>query len=62
MVAGCLPQRFRDDLPKLMPEVDAQELPGLLGDSVAAVEGEFQIGKTKRKAMLEMMFGSVQMY
>ncbi|MBI5383237.1 MAG: 30S ribosomal protein S12 methylthiotransferase RimO [Verrucomicrobia bacterium] len=23
VVSGCLPQRFRDDLPKLMPEVDA---------------------------------------
>ena len=23
MVSGCLPQRFRDELPKLMPEVDA---------------------------------------
>jgi ribosomal protein S12 methylthiotransferase len=23
IVAGCLPQRFREDLPKLMPEVDA---------------------------------------
>lgn len=23
IVAGCLPQRFRDELPKLMPEVDA---------------------------------------
>jgi ribosomal protein S12 methylthiotransferase len=23
VVAGCLPQRFRDDLPKLLPEVDA---------------------------------------
>jgi ribosomal protein S12 methylthiotransferase len=23
VVAGCLPQRFREDLPKLMPEVDA---------------------------------------
>jgi len=23
IVSGCLPQRFRDDLPRLMPEVDA---------------------------------------
>src|SRR5689334_7106997 len=23
IVAGCLPQRFRDQLPKLLPEVDA---------------------------------------
>src|SRR5216117_799240 len=23
IVAGCLPQRFREDLPRLMPEVDA---------------------------------------
>ena len=23
VVAGCLPQRFKDDLPKLLPEVDA---------------------------------------
>src|SRR5690242_12657282 len=23
LVAGCLPQRFRDELPKLLPEVDA---------------------------------------
>src|SRR5580765_5144999 len=23
IVSGCLPQRFREDLPKLLPEVDA---------------------------------------
>jgi len=23
IVSGCLPQRFRDELPKLLPEVDA---------------------------------------
>src|SRR6185295_19799992 len=34
IVSGCLPQRFRDDLPKLMPEVDA-----FMGiDQVAQVE------------------------
>ena len=37
VVAGCLSQRFKDDLPKLMPEIDAfvgldqlEEIPGIL--------------------------------
>lgn len=35
IVSGCLPQRFRDELPKLMPEVDA-----FMGiDQVAQVGG-----------------------
>src|SRR5271169_1281206 len=41
IVSGCLPQRFRDELPKLMPEVDA-----FMGiDQVA------QVGEIVRRAM-----------
>ncbi|HEY1717919.1 MAG TPA: 30S ribosomal protein S12 methylthiotransferase RimO, partial [Verrucomicrobiae bacterium] len=41
IVSGCLPQRFRDELPKLLPEVDA-----FMGiDQVA------QVGEIVRRAM-----------
>src|SRR6266511_2850264 len=41
IVSGCLPQRFRDELPKLLPEVDA-----FMGiDQVA------QVGEIVNKAM-----------
>src|SRR5687768_16311854 len=41
IVSGCLPQRFRDELPRLLPEVDA-----FMGiDQVA------QVGDILRKAM-----------
>ena len=43
IVSGCLPQRFRDELPKLLPEVDA-----FMGiDQVA------QVGDIVRKAMTQ---------
>src|SRR5437016_180946 len=41
IVSGCLPQRFREELPKLMPEVDA-----FMGIDQVAQVGEI-VGKDK---------------
>ena len=41
IVSGCLPQRFRDDLPKLFPEVDA----------FMGIDQVTQIGEVVRQAM-----------
>lgn len=49
LVAGCLPQRFREDLPKLLPEVDA-----FLGlDQVTRVPALVQQALARRAAQLE---------
>ena len=49
IVSGCLPQRFRDDLPKLLPEVDA-----FLGiDQVAEVGRIVTEAIANRRAKLE---------
>src|SRR5215467_1351405 len=46
IVAGCLPQRFRDELPKLLPEVDA-----FMGiDQVARVTDIVREAAAHRKA------------
>src|SRR5262245_28501771 len=46
IVSGCLPQRFRDELPKLLPEVDA-----FMGiDQVAQVSDIVKQAVEKRKA------------
>src|SRR6058998_1354761 len=48
IVSGCLPQRFRDDLPKLLPEVDA-----FMGiDQVTEVTEIVQGALTRRKRRL----------
>ena len=48
VVAGCLPQRFRDDLPKLLPEVDA-----FMGvDQVAGVTDIIKQALARRTAKL----------
>src|ERR1051326_6285165 len=48
IVAGCLPQRFRDDLPRLLPEVDA-----FMGiDQVAEVTQIVRQTITRRAAKL----------
>src|SRR5207248_40280 len=45
VVSGCLPQRFRDELPKLLPEVDA-----FMGiDQVAQVTGIVTQALTRRR-------------
>src|SRR5678815_3266210 len=45
IVSGCLPQRFRDELPKLLPEVDA-----FMGiDQVAQVHDIVQQALVRRK-------------
>jgi ribosomal protein S12 methylthiotransferase len=49
IVSGCLPQRFRDELPKLMPEVDA-----FMGiDQVAQVSAVVRDALTNRHQRLE---------
>jgi ribosomal protein S12 methylthiotransferase len=47
IVSGCLPQRFRDELPRLMPEVDAfmgidqvAQVAGIVGKAVANRAGK----------------------
>jgi len=48
VVAGCLPQRFRDDLPRLLPEVDA-----FLGiDQVANVTGILRDAVIRRRRVV----------
>ena len=48
IVSGCLPQRFRDELPKLLPEVDA-----FIGiDQVAQVSEIVQQAVARRKEKL----------
>src|ERR1043165_5766875 len=48
IVSGCLPQRFRDDLPKLLPEVDA-----FMGiDQVAQVGDIVQQSLKRRRAQV----------
>src|SRR5438270_12523736 len=48
IVSGCLPQRFRDELPKLLPEVDA-----FMGiDQVAQVTEIVKQAMTRREARL----------
>src|SRR2546430_13439017 len=49
IVSGCLPQRFRDELPKLMPEVDAfmgidqvAQVGEIVGKAVANRAGKIQ--------------------
>src|SRR3954467_13420343 len=49
VVSGCLPQRFRDELPKLLPEVDA-----FMGiDQVAAAGRIVREAAEKRRAKLQ---------
>src|SRR3954468_18753595 len=49
IVSGCLPQRFRDSLPKLLPEVDA-----FMGiDQVAEVTEIVQQALQRRQARLQ---------
>lgn len=51
IVSGCLPQRFRDELPKLMPEVDA-----FMGiDQVADVAGFVEKARERRARRLAML-------
>jgi ribosomal protein S12 methylthiotransferase len=54
IVSGCLPQRFRDELPKLMPEVDAfmgidqvAQAGDIVGRAVANRAEKIQSGKRK---------------
>src|SRR6267378_5798565 len=49
IVSGCLPQRFREDLPKLLPEVDA-----FMGiDQVSRVTEIVQEAMERRKTRLQ---------
>src|SRR6266849_10679087 len=48
IVSGCLPQRFREDLPKLLPEVDA-----FMGiDQVTQVTELVRLAVTRRREKL----------
>ena len=56
IVSGCLPQRFRDELPKLMPEVDAfmgidqvAQVGDIVGKAIANRESKVQSPKSKAK-------------
>src|SRR5438874_7936845 len=52
IVSGCLPQRFRDVLPRLLPEVDA-----FMGiDQVAKVSEIVHSALAKRREKLEKKF------
>ncbi|MCX6896196.1 MAG: 30S ribosomal protein S12 methylthiotransferase RimO [Verrucomicrobia bacterium] len=61
IVSGCLPQRFRDDLPKLMPEVDAfmgidqvAQVRDIVGKAIAARSEKSAAGqKAKGKGQKE---------
>jgi ribosomal protein S12 methylthiotransferase len=57
IVSGCLPQRFRDELPKLMPEVDAfmgidqvAQVGDIVGKAVASRAEKTQGGKQKAES------------
>jgi ribosomal protein S12 methylthiotransferase len=54
IVSGCLPQRFRDELPKLMPEVDAfmgidqmADVSNIVGKAIASRTAKAESGKRK---------------
>src|SRR5436189_5641524 len=56
IVSGCLPQRFRDDLPKLLPEVDA-----FMGiDQVAQVSDIVKRALSRRAERLQESRSKVQ--
>ena len=55
IVSGCLPQRFRDDLPRLMPEVDAfmgidqvTRVSEIVREAVARHQQKIGTGDTRR--------------
>jgi ribosomal protein S12 methylthiotransferase len=57
IVSGCLPQRFRDELPKLMPEVDAfmgidqvAKVGEIVNDALAKRAVKVQSGKRKAES------------
>src|SRR2546422_8926832 len=54
IVSGCLPQRFREDLPTLLPEVDA-----FMGiDQVTQVTQLVQLAVTRRREKLGRVIGT----
>src|SRR6266404_5445598 len=56
IVAGCLPQRFREDLPKLLPEVDA-----FMGiDQVTQVTQLVHLAVTRRREKLARVTSAVR--
>jgi ribosomal protein S12 methylthiotransferase len=57
IVSGCLPQRFRDELPRLMPEVDAfmgidqvAQVGDIVGKAIASRAGKIESGKRKTES------------
>ena len=60
IVSGCLPQRFRDELPKLMPEVDAfmgidqvAQVGDIVGKAIANRAAKAESGKRKTETAPE---------
>jgi ribosomal protein S12 methylthiotransferase len=57
IVSGCLSQRFREELPKLMPEVDAfmgidqvAQVGDIVGKAIASRAGKIESGKRKTES------------
>ena len=57
IVSGCLSQRFREELPKLMPEVDAfmgidqvAQVGDIVGKAIASRAGKIESGKRKAES------------
>jgi ribosomal protein S12 methylthiotransferase len=64
IVSGCLPQRFRDELPKLMPEVDAfmgidqvVQVGDIVGNAIANRVGKIGIQKTEARSQKQKVAG-----
>jgi ribosomal protein S12 methylthiotransferase len=64
IVSGCLPQRFRDELPKLMPEVDAfmgidqvVQVGDIVGNAIANRAGKIGIQKTEARSQKQKVAG-----
>src|ERR1700744_3358013 len=56
IVSGCLPQRFRDELPKLLPEVDA-----FMGiDQVAQVSDIVEQARARRAERIQNPSSKIQ--
>ena len=58
IVSGCLPQRFRDELPKLMPEVDAfmgidqvAQVGDIVSQAIASRASKVQSPKPKAQSL-----------
>ena len=60
IVSGCLPQRFRDELPTLLPEVDAFMGIDQVAQAPQIVRAALELRRTKTKANVEHPTSNVQ--